>query len=95
MSTIEIKRELYEIIDSGDEKFLKDLYEIAKAYQEQFLRDLMIQQGEDDIEAGRTYSMEEAKKMLVSPLVESLTGVLEGDPDYKTEYREYLRKKYL
>jgi len=66
MSTLELKRELYKIIDSGDDKFLMEFYEVAKAYKEKFLRDQMIREGEDDIEAGRTYSLKEARKIIDS-----------------------------
>lgn len=31
---------------------------------------------------------------VVSPLVESLTGIIPSDYDEKTDYREYIDKKY-
>jgi hypothetical protein len=39
---------------------------------------------------------DDKKDVKVSPLVESLTGVIprEGETDYKKEYYEYLNKKY-
>ncbi|MBA0884872.1 DUF6364 family protein [Flavobacterium undicola] len=37
----------------------------------------------------------ESKKTKISPLVESLTGVISlEDTDYKKEYTDYLSKKY-
>ncbi|CAL65537.1 hypothetical protein [Christiangramia forsetii] len=66
MSTTEIKQELHKIVDSGDAKFVKMFYEMAKAYMEQLEKDKMILEGEEDIIAGRTYSIREAKKMLGS-----------------------------
>jgi len=37
----------------------------------------------------------ESKKTKISPLVESLTGVISvEDSDYKKEYADYLSKKY-
>lgn len=38
----------------------------------------------------------EKKETKVSPLVESLTGILPDEPenDYNKEYREFLNKKY-
>lgn len=64
MSTIEIKQKLHEFVDTGDDKFVKMFYEMAKVYMEQLQKDKMIFEGEEDIEAGRTYSLKEAKKML-------------------------------
>lgn len=66
MSTTEIKQELHKIVDRGDAKFVKMFYEMAKAYMEQLEKDKMILEGEEDIIAGRTYSIREAKKMLDS-----------------------------
>ncbi|MEX2569345.1 MAG: DUF6364 family protein [Cyclobacteriaceae bacterium] len=34
------------------------------------------------------------KKSSVSPLVESLTGIIPSDYDEKKDYREYIDKKY-
>ncbi|CAM4096581.1 hypothetical protein [Gillisia limnaea] len=64
MSTIEIKQKLHEFVDTGDDKFVKMFYEMAKVYMEQLQKDKMILEGEEDIKAGRTYSLKEAKKML-------------------------------
>ncbi|HET8854449.1 MAG TPA: DUF6364 family protein [Salinimicrobium sp.] len=94
MSTVEIKKELHKLIDAGDDEFLRHFYEVAIAFLVQTDRD-QSEEGGDDKKALRTYSDKEENNKIVSPLVESLTGVLEGDPDYKKEYREYLKKKYL
>lgn len=64
MSTIEIKQKLHEFVDTGDDKFVKMFYEMAKVYMEQLQKDKMILEGEEDIKAGRTYSLKEGKKML-------------------------------
>lgn len=64
MSTIEIKQELHKFVDTGDDKFVKIFYEMAKVYMEQLQKDNMIVEGEEDINAGRTYSLSESKKML-------------------------------
>jgi hypothetical protein len=37
---------------------------------------------------------ETKKKSAVSPLVESLTGIIPSDYDEKTDYRNYIDKKY-
>lgn len=43
-----------------------------------------------------TKHKEEEKKILITPLVESLSGVMDlpADFDYKKEYRDYLEEKY-
>ncbi|SMO58386.1 hypothetical protein SAMN06265379_103107 [Saccharicrinis carchari] len=43
-----------------------------------------------------TKQKEEEKKYSITPLVESLSGVIElpTDFDYKNEYRDYLEEKY-
>jgi len=64
MSTLELKQELHNFIDNGDKHFVKYVYDKIKAYQEQLNMDKMIEEGEEDIKAGRTYSIEEAKKMI-------------------------------
>ncbi len=64
MGTIEIKQKLHKFIDTGDEKFVKLFYEMAKVYLEQSEKDKMILEGEEDIKAGRTYSLKEARKMV-------------------------------
>lgn len=64
MNAVEIKQELHQYIDSGDEKFLKLFYEMAKAYRDQIQKDSMISEGEEDIKAGRTHSLTEAKKII-------------------------------
>jgi len=66
MSTIEKKQEIHKFIDMGDAKFVKIFYEMAKVYMQQLEKDKMILEGEEDIQAGRTYSIKEAKKMLDS-----------------------------
>ena len=64
MGTIEIKQELHKFVDTGDDKFVKLFYEMAKVYLEQSQKDKMILEGEEDIKAGRTYSLKEARKMV-------------------------------
>jgi hypothetical protein len=64
MGAIEIREELHKYIEIGDKQFLNTLYKTAKSYIEQKNLDRMIAEGEADIKAGRTYSLEEAKKMV-------------------------------
>ena len=64
MSTIELKKELYNYIDKGDDKFIKLFYEMAKAYMSQKQKDKMILEGEEDIKNEQTYSLKEAKEIM-------------------------------
>ena len=64
MSTIEIRKELHKFIEIGDNQFLDTLYKTAQSYMEQKRLDEMIAEGEEDIKAGRTYSLKEAKKIV-------------------------------
>lgn len=64
MSTLELKQELHEFINDGDEKFIKMFYEMAKAYMTQKRKDKMIAQGEDDIEKGHLHTLKEAKEIM-------------------------------
>lgn len=64
MSTIELKKELHNYIDNADDKFVKMFYEMAKAYMLQKSKDKMILEGEEDIEKGQTYTLEEAKEIM-------------------------------
>lgn len=64
MSTIELKKELKNYIDDGDDKFIKIFYEMAKAYMLQKNKDKMISEGEQDIKNGQTYSLEQAKELM-------------------------------
>ncbi len=43
-----------------------------------------------------TTQKHQAKNIIITPLVESLSGVIDApeDLDYKNEYRDYLEKKY-
>lgn len=43
-----------------------------------------------------TIQTEKENKILITPLVESLSGVIDlpADYDYKKEYRDYLEEKY-
>ena len=64
MSTLEIKEELYKYIEIGDKQFIDKLYETAKSYIDQKRLDRMIAEGEEDIKAGQTYSLKEARKVV-------------------------------
>ncbi len=64
MGALEIRQELHKFIDIGDTKFLAVLYKTANEYIERQKRDRMIQEAEEDIKAGNTYSLKEAKQII-------------------------------
>ena len=66
MSIVEIKKELHNIIDESDDKSIQDLYQIAKKYLVQKKEDLLMAEAEEDIKAGRVYSIDESKRILQS-----------------------------
>lgn len=66
MSTLELKQELHQFINEGDEKFIKMFYEMAKAYSIQIKKDRMIAESENDIKAGKIHSQTEVQKMIES-----------------------------
>ena len=49
MSTLELKQELHDMINQGDDKLVKTFYEMAKAYISQMRKDKMIVESEEDI----------------------------------------------
>jgi predicted transcriptional regulator len=40
-------------------------FDMAKAYKSQLVKDKMIEEGEEDIENGRLFSLEEAKEIVL------------------------------
>ena len=66
MSTLELKQELHEFVNEGDDKFIKMFYEMAKAYIIQIKKDKMIAESEDDIKAGKIHSQTEVQKIIES-----------------------------
>jgi hypothetical protein len=66
MSTLELKQELHDIINQGDDKLVKTFYEMAKAYISQIRKDKMIAESEEDIKAGRIHSQTEVQNSIES-----------------------------
>ena len=66
MSTIELKQELHNIINNGDEKFVQLFYDMSTSYFVQIKKDKMIAESEKDIESGNIYAQEEVKKMIAN-----------------------------
>jgi predicted transcriptional regulator len=63
MSRSDLRRKLHSYIEGGDKQLLNTLNETAETYMQQKELDQMIAEGEEDIKAGRTYNLEEVKKM--------------------------------
>ncbi len=66
MDTTTLKEELHQLIEKGDESFVKNFYKLAKIYIEKAKIDQMIMEGEEDIKAGRIYSSQEIKDFIDS-----------------------------
>jgi hypothetical protein len=64
MSTLEIRKEILDFVKNEDDHSLKNLYQLIKAYKEQRQLDLMLEEGEQDIEANRIHSMDEIKEFI-------------------------------
>lgn len=61
MSTIELKKELHQIIDNSDADFVKNFYEIIKEHLHRSKNSKMIEESEDDIKSGRIHSLSDVK----------------------------------
>lgn len=66
MSTIELKQELHDIINNGDDKFVQLFHDMATSYFVQIKKDKMIDESEKDIESGNIYAQEEVKKIIAN-----------------------------
>lgn len=66
MSTLEIKKELHNLIDKGDESSLKGFYEVIKNYLNSSENSKMIAESEIDIKLGKILTQNEVEKMIES-----------------------------
>jgi predicted transcriptional regulator len=66
MSTLEIKKELHELIDKGDAATIKGFYNMLKNYINQIENDKKIAEAEADIKAGRIISHSQVKDIIAS-----------------------------
>jgi hypothetical protein len=64
MSKENLKNKLTQYLIDADENALHFLHEATLKYENQKALDKMIAEGEEDIAAGRTHSLEEARKLL-------------------------------
>lgn len=64
MSTLEIKKELHNLIDKGDEATVKGFYDLLMNYLENAEEYELLAESEEDIKAGRIISHEEVKNIV-------------------------------
>lgn len=66
MSTLEIRKELHEIIDKGDAATIKGFYAMLKNYLARAEDDKKIAESEADIKAGRILTHQQVKDIVSS-----------------------------
>lgn len=66
MSTLEIRKELHELIDKGDAATIKGFYNMLKSYMAKAEDDQKISESEADIKAGRILSHQQVKDIVAS-----------------------------
>jgi adenosyl cobinamide kinase/adenosyl cobinamide phosphate guanylyltransferase len=66
MSTLEIKKELHQIIDNSDTILVEEFYSLITAYLMKSENSRMISESEEDIKKGHIHSQDEVKKMIES-----------------------------
>lgn len=66
MSTLEIKKELHDIIENGDPAIIKGFYNMLKKYMVNYEHDKMIAEAERDIKDGKVISHAQVKDIVAS-----------------------------
>jgi hypothetical protein len=66
MSTVEIKKELHQIIDNSDPTILENFYQMVKGFLKDTENSRLILESEIDIQEGNIHSLEEVKKAIES-----------------------------
>lgn len=66
MSTLELKKELHQIIDNSDMNLVEDFYTIITAYLDKSKNSQMIAESEEDIKLGKIHSQKEVRKIIES-----------------------------
>lgn len=64
MSTLELKKELHQIIDNSDTNLVEDFYTIITAYLDKSKNSQMIAESEEDIKLGKIHSQKEVRKII-------------------------------
>lgn len=66
MSTLELKKELHQIIDSSDKNLIEDFYNYITAHIDKEKNCRMIAESEDDIKSGSIHSQTDVQKIIES-----------------------------
>jgi hypothetical protein len=66
MSTLEIKKELHQIIDNSDTNLAEEFYNLITSHLSKSENSRMIIESEDDIKSGHIHNQDEVKKMIES-----------------------------
>lgn len=66
MSALELKKELYQIIDNRDTNLVEDFYNIITAYLAKSENSRMIAESEEDIKLWRIHNQDEVQKIIES-----------------------------
>jgi hypothetical protein len=66
MSTLEIKKELHQIIDNSDTNLAEEFYNLITAYLSKSENSKMIIESEEDIKSGNIHSQDDVKKIIES-----------------------------
>jgi len=66
MSTLELKKELHQIIDNSDTDLTEAFYNLITTYLSKSKNIKMIEESEDDIKSGRIHSQNDVKNMIES-----------------------------
>ena len=66
MSTLELKKELHQIIDSSDKNLIEDFYNYITAHIDKEKHCRMIAESEDDIKSGSIHSQTDVQKIIES-----------------------------
>ena len=66
MSTLEIKKELHQIIDNSDTNLAEEFYNLITTYLSKSENSKMIAESEEDIKSGNIHSQDNVKKMIES-----------------------------
>jgi ADP-dependent phosphofructokinase/glucokinase len=64
MSTLELKKELHQIIENSDTNLVEGFYTIITAYIEKEKNCKMISESEEDIKSGSIHSQTEVQKII-------------------------------
>ncbi|RZJ70660.1 MAG: hypothetical protein EOO45_12505 [Flavobacterium sp.] len=64
MSTLEIKKELHDLIDKGDEATVKGFYNILMSYLDNAVEYKLLEESENDIREGKIFSIGDTRNIV-------------------------------